>query len=66
MFGYRSEHLSEGEYYCEVLQQYADVYGIEDPTQEWILTPQDVWVVNPHYIGTPGKHPEENWDDEYF
>ena len=60
----RSEQLSNGEYVAEALHQYADVYGLEDVDREWILSPFDSWMKNPHYTGTPGRHPEEDWDEE--
>ena len=39
--------------------------GCRWPDREWLLTDQDVWVRNPHYVGVPGRHPED-WpeDDE--
>lgn len=69
MFGYydddnRSEQLSESEWNREAFQQYAHVYGLLDVNQEWVLSPFDTWERNPHYTGTPGRHPEEDWDEE--
>lgn len=60
----RSEELSEGEWYQEAFQQYGNLHGKENQNQEWILTPRDTWVKNPHYIGLPGRHPEDDHDDE--
>lgn len=36
--------------------------GGEEPykNQAWILTPQDAWYANPHYVGPPVRHPEDD------
>lgn len=62
--GLRSEQLTDGEWMAEAHDQYADVYGEDDTDREWILSPYDAWVRNPHYTGKPGRHPEEEWDEE--
>lgn len=32
--------------------------GWENEHLEWLATPNDTWVRNPHYTGEPGPHPE--------
>lgn len=56
--------MSQGEYMSAALSQYAGVYGAEDVTREWILSPYDTWHKNPYYVGPPGRHPEDDFDDE--
>lgn len=56
------EAMTHGEYMSAALNQYAAVYGAEDPQQAWIATPFDTWERNPFYQGPPVRHPEY---DEY-
>lgn len=44
---------------------FADGYGRERPDREWLLHPFDVWLRNPHYVGEPGPHPEDEPDAPY-
>ena len=62
MFG--NDYMSSSEYMSEALNQYAGAYGEEREEQEWILSPFDTWHKNPYYTGTPGRHPEEEYDEE--
>lgn len=56
--------MSQGEYMSAALSQYTGAYGAEDVNREWILSPYDTWEKNPHYVGKPGRHPEDDFDDE--
>ena len=60
----RSDYMSNSEYMSEAFFQYASVYGEERQDEEWISSPYDTWEKNPHYRGKPGRHPEEDYDDE--
>ncbi len=55
--------MSQGEYMSAALRQYAGAYGEVDPDRAWILTPFDTWERNPHYVGPPVRHPEDDYDD---
>ncbi len=59
-----SDYMSNAEYMAEAFFQYASVYGEERQDEEWISSPYDTWEKNPHYRGLPGRHPEEDYDDE--
>ena len=60
----RSDYMSNSEYMSEALNQYAGVYGEERQDEEWISSPYDTWHRNPYYTGVPGRHPEEDYEDE--
>lgn len=49
--------------YDEAAAEYARNAGSERPDCDWILTPFDVWMPNPHFRGVRGPHPE--CDDDY-
>jgi hypothetical protein len=59
----RQSALTQGEWMREAFRQYAYIYGAEDPTSAWILTPYDTWERNPFYVGPAVRHPED--DHEY-
>lgn len=40
----------------------ADMHGQYNTDQEWILSDRDVWYRNPSFVGTPGRHPEDDYD----
>jgi hypothetical protein len=42
----------------EASREYAENAGADRPEREWILSPFDTWERNPHFTGTPGRHPE--------
>jgi hypothetical protein len=44
--------------YEESILEYAANAGEDRPESAWILSPFDVWVRNPHYVGSPQPHPE--------
>lgn len=46
----------------DALREYGSNAGMDNPDRPWILTPWDVWVRNPSYVGPPAPHPEEDWD----
>jgi hypothetical protein len=61
--------MSQGEYMSAAVRQYAAVYGAEDPTARWVLSPFDSWENNPAWDGTdPDQpHPEdERGQQEYY
>lgn len=43
--------------------EFARNVGFDNPDHEWILTPFDSWVRNPAYTGKPGRHPEDDYDE---
>jgi hypothetical protein len=51
--------------YGEAFKEYARNAGHERPDSEWILTPWDTWEKNPWYSGKPGRHPEDDYDENY-
>lgn len=55
--------MSQGEHLSAAVDQYADAYGAEDTESAWILSPFDTWERNPHYVGPPQRHPEDDSDD---
>jgi hypothetical protein len=50
--------------YGEAFKEYGRNAGAIQPNVEWILTPWDTWEKNPFYTGTPGRHPEDDYEDE--
>jgi hypothetical protein len=38
--------------------------GQERPDAEWLCSHYDTWVRNPHYRGLPGRHPEDDSDED--
>lgn len=57
------EGLSDGAYMSLALRQYAAAHGEAEPQREWILSPYDTWEKNPYFVGKPGRHPEDDYDD---
>ena len=43
------------EAHAEMIQ----IFGWENPTEQWILTDYDVWERNPYYHGPDQPHPED-------
>lgn len=41
------------------VKEYAYNAGMDNPEKPWILTPNDVWMPNPHFVGDRGPHPED-------
>lgn len=58
------EGLSDGAYMSLALRQYAAAHGEAEPQREWILSPYDTWEKNPFFTGKPGRHPEDDYDDD--
>lgn len=50
----------------ESVYEYAYNAGMDRPDDAWILTPFDVWMPNPHYVGPRVRHPEDYSDDGEF
>ena len=46
--------------------EYVRNVGRERPDEEWILTDYDSWHKNPFYTGKPGRHPEDDMDEEEY
>lgn len=51
-------------YEQEACREQARNVGREDPTREWICTNFDSWERNPYYVGPPGRHPEDDHDED--
>ena len=49
---------------AEAVAEFAYNYGMDHPTEAWILHDWDVWVANPHYSGPKVRHPEDDGDYE--
>ncbi len=45
--------------HVDAITEFAYNSGMDMPGVPWILTPFDVWVLNPHYTGKPVPHPDE-------
>lgn len=50
--------MSEFATYNDAFREYAYNYGMDHPEVDWISTPWDVWVPNPHFVGERSPHPE--------
>ncbi len=50
--------------YEDAMREHQFNEGRENPEQAWILTPYDVWMKNPFYVGEPRPHPEEERYEE--
>jgi len=48
--------------YKDSIDLYSRNSGEENINRQWLSTPFDTWVKNPHYIGEDQPHPE---DDDY-
>ena len=48
----------------QAMFEYAANAGEDNPAADWILTPYDVWMPNPHFQGVRGPHPDSS-DDCY-
>lgn len=57
-FGYYEEDRCATE--AEAMQEFARNAGDEFADRAWLLTSYDVWVRNPHYVGPPQRHPEDD------
>jgi hypothetical protein len=44
------------EAHAEMIQ----IFGMENPDRQWILSDYDVWERNPFYSGPEQQHPEDN------
>ena len=55
--------LSNTEWREAAVHQYAEAYGEERPTVEYILSPYDTWLRNPYYTGQPGPHPDFDMEE---
>lgn len=49
---------------ADAVREYTCNVGAENLDQEYILSPFDSWEKNPYYTGKPGRHPEDDRDDE--
>ncbi len=50
--------------YSDAMSEWARNVGWHDANKDsaWLLTDYDVWVKNPHYVGSPVSHPESDYD----
>lgn len=46
------------------IKEWARNVGETRPDQEWLLTEYDSWERNPWYQGKPGRHPEDDREDD--
>jgi hypothetical protein len=54
---------------ADAMREYAQNVGSDNPSWAWVLTPYDVWMPNPYYMGEPQPHPddaEELARNEYY
>jgi hypothetical protein len=47
----------------EAIEEQKQIFGMENPHEQWILTSWDSWEKNPYYSGPDQRHPED--DSEY-
>jgi hypothetical protein len=47
----------------EAIEEQKQIFGMENPDKQWILTSWDSWEKNPYYSGPDQRHPED--DSEY-
>jgi hypothetical protein len=47
----------------EAIEEQKQIFGMENPDKQWILTSWDSWEKNPCYSGPDQRHPED--DSEY-
>lgn len=68
-----TDFYDEAEYYAaleervatdtEAMEEMAWNMGASRADRAWLLDDRDVWVANPHYVGPPVRHPEDDSDD---
>lgn len=51
-------------YQQEQVREWVWVFGELHPDREWLNSPLDSWEKNPHYTGKPGRHPEDDYEEE--
>ena len=44
----------------EANEEMKQIFGMENPDRQWILTDYDVWEKNPFYSGPEQQHPEDD------
>lgn len=44
---------------ADACREFAYNCGMDNTDRPWILTDNDVWMPNPHFVGNPGRHPED-------
>lgn len=42
------------------------IFGMENPDRQWILSGWDVWERNPYYHGPEQQHPEDDTPSELW
>ena len=50
----------------EAHAEMTQIFGMENPDSQWILTDYDVWVKNPYYHGPEQQHPEDDTPAELW
>ena len=50
----------------EAVAEFGYNAGMDYPDRAWLLHDFDVWVANPHYVGPPVPHPEDDVDPMYL
>lgn len=44
----------------EAIQEQRQIFGMENPDSQWILSSWDTWERNPFYHGPEQQHPEDD------
>lgn len=50
----------------EAIQEQRQIFGMENPHRQWILTSWDTWETNPFYCGPEQQHPEDDTPHEIW
>ena len=48
----------------EANEEMKQIFGMENPDKQWVLTDYDVWERNPFYSGPEQQHPEDDTPHE--
>jgi hypothetical protein len=51
--------------WSDAFREWAWNAGAMFPDRAWLLHDCDVWLANPHYVGPPVRHPEDDGDYDY-
>ena len=44
----------------EAIEEQRQIFGMENPDKQWILSSWDTWEKNPFYQGEEQQHPEDD------
>jgi hypothetical protein len=48
----------------EAIEEQRQIFGMENPDKQWILSGWDTWERNPFYSGPEQQHPEDDHSHE--